>query len=412
MNVCQVTPVYLPANLTGSGKYVQYLSEGLTSKGHRVTVRTSTALSGEAFYNPFSRKFCRKRMEIINEVYVYRHKIHHFLGSSYFILHRFMNKLLPRSFDEIIEILSTGPLISGLSTQFAESSYDVTHASPFPLVPVWLAYQAAKKAKIPFICTPFYHFGVSGQNFKFFRCYRNRHFQSILTNADAIIACTNLEKKTLIKQGALGNRIHVIPMGVHPDLWRDISGARFRVRYGLRKEKIALYAGIKAYNKGAIHLLQAMNIIEKVRKDVILIAIGVSTREWEREKKKHPGLKILDFEYKDGQEKSDIFDACDVYAMPSRSDAFGIVFLEAWLCGKPVIGARAGALPEVIREGIDGYLVDFGNVDDLTQKILFLLDNPDISREFGKAGKEKTLNNFTWKQVVKKTEDVYQSVLA
>ncbi len=59
--------------------------------------------------------------------------------------------------------------------------------------------------------------------------------------------------------------------------------------------------------------------------------------------------------------------------MPSRSDAFGIAFLEAWAAGKPVIGANIGATPEVIRNGIDGFLVEFDNPRDIAEKVVKLL---------------------------------------
>jgi len=412
MNICEVTPRYLPANLTGSEKYIQHLSEGLASKGHRVTVHTSTALSGEAFYNPFSKKFSPLEKESISGVNVVRHRSYSTLCSGCFILDRLFSRILPKSFSEIIEVLSKGPLVLDSYNRLSKSSCELIHASPFPLVNVWLAWRAARKAQIPFVCTPFFHPDVPGQESRFFHCYYNKHFKEILVKADAIIACTKLEKKVLVAQGADPTKVHVVPMGVHPKPWKNASGKRFRDKYRLGKKKIVLFAGIKGYNKGAVHLLQAMVKVQKLRKDVVLVAIGFPTKEWQEAKKKYSKVNIIDLGYKNGQEKLDIFDACDIFAMPSRSDAFGIVFLEAWMCGKPVIGARAGALPEVIRENTDGYLVDFGDIDALTQKIIFLLDNPELRKKLGREGKKKTLANFTWERVVGDTEKVFESVIS
>ena len=77
--------------------------------------------------------------------------------------------------------------------------------------------------------------------------------------------------------------------------------------------------------------------------------------------------------------------------MPSRTDSFGIVYLEAWLNGVPVIGARAGGVPEVITDGVDGYLVDFGDVAALANRIELLLRRPEAARAMGEAGRRKVL---------------------
>ena len=97
--------------------------------------------------------------------------------------------------------------------------------------------------------------------------------------------------------------------------------------------------------------------------------------------------------------------------MPSRSDAFGISFLEAWASGKPVIGARIGATPEVIRENIDGFLVEFDNPKDIAHKAIQLLKNKKKRKKFGRAGQIRVSQKFTWDLVVKKTHMTYQNLL-
>ena len=97
--------------------------------------------------------------------------------------------------------------------------------------------------------------------------------------------------------------------------------------------------------------------------------------------------------------------------MPSRSDAFGISFLEAWSMGKPVIGARIGATPEVIRENIDGLLVEFDNPKDIAQKVIFLLKNNKLRKIYGSAGQLKVSQKYTWDIVAKETHYTYQNLL-
>ena len=73
------------------------------------------------------------------------------------------------------------------------------------------------------------------------------------------------------------------------------------------------------------------------------------------------------------EKKIAAFNETDVFLMPSRSDAFGIAYLEAWASGKPVIGANIGATPEVIRDKIDGLFVEFDDYLDIADKVVMLL---------------------------------------
>ena len=78
--------------------------------------------------------------------------------------------------------------------------------------------------------------------------------------------------------------------------------------------------------------------------------------------------------------------AADVVLMCSRSEAFGLVTVEGMKLGKPVIGARAGATPEIIRDGFNGVLFTVDDPSDLAAKIRYLLENPDLARQMGENG--------------------------
>jgi glycosyltransferase involved in cell wall biosynthesis len=93
--------------------------------------------------------------------------------------------------------------------------------------------------------------------------------------------------------------------------------------------------------------------------------------------------------------------------MPSRSDAFGISFLEAWAARKPVVGARIGATPEVINEYVDGLLVEFDNPLDIAEKVITLLKNKRLRKKYGLAGQKKVKERFTWDHITKETYKAY-----
>jgi len=111
------------------------------------------------------------------------------------------------------------------------------------------------------------------------------------------------------------------------------------------------------------------------------------------------------------EDKRDLLDACDILVLPSRTDSFGIVFLEAWLYDKPVIGARAGGIPAVISDGIDGFLVPFGDAQALARRLGELLTDKALARRLGEAGHRKVLAEMTWDRKYAAVRRVYERLV-
>ena len=97
--------------------------------------------------------------------------------------------------------------------------------------------------------------------------------------------------------------------------------------------------------------------------------------------------------------------------MPSRTDTFGIVYLEAWLYDKPVIGAAAGGVPEVIADGVTGYLVPFGAVAALADRIARLLADPALRARLGAAGHAAVLREHTWDAKIARITAIYERLV-
>jgi glycosyltransferase involved in cell wall biosynthesis len=85
---------------------------------------------------------------------------------------------------------------------------------------------------------------------------------------------------------------------------------------------------------------------------------------------------------------------CEMFALPSRGEGFGLVYLEAMACGKPVIGGAHGGAPEVIEDGKTGYLVPHGDAVQLATAIETLLADPALEKEMGRRGKQRVENEF------------------
>jgi glycosyltransferase involved in cell wall biosynthesis len=113
----------------------------------------------------------------------------------------------------------------------------------------------------------------------------------------------------------------------------------------------------------------------------------------------------------DDRQKRDFFAGIDVFALPSRSDSFGIVLLEAWANGAANIGYRAGGVAWVIRHEQDGLLVNCGDVDGLTAALLRLATDGELRRRLGKAGRERTRKEYDWEDKLRLVRETY-AVLA
>jgi glycosyltransferase involved in cell wall biosynthesis len=216
-------------------------------------------------------------------------------------------------------------------------------------------------------------------------------------------------------------------MGVDYDKFKNSpptssNSVNFKQKFFNNNEKkysLILFCGYKNYEKGALSILKSIPSILKKKRKVYFVFIGPSTIAFNQELSKISKLKntrIINFTpdnltgYFD-QKKIAAFREADIYLMPSRSDAFGIAFLEAWAAGKPVIGARIGATPEVIKENIDGLLVEFDDPKDISKKVLILLKNKRLRKKLGKNGLIKVTRNYTWDKIAEKTQDLYQNLI-
>jgi glycosyltransferase involved in cell wall biosynthesis len=170
-------------------------------------------------------------------------------------------------------------------------------------------------------------------------------------------------------------------------------------------------------NKGATVLMQAMKTVWEWNAEVRLVLAGSvppGSRELDEvlsgygEAERSRVVIIREFVDAD---KPSIYDAFDVFALPSTSESFGIAYLEAWLCKKPVIGAHSGSTPSVVLDGIDGVLVDPTDAVALGHALIDLLSQPEKRRRLGENGYAKTLAHYTWDKVTDTVERLYQDLI-
>lgn len=296
---------------------------------------------------------------------------------------------------------------------FMKERFDLVHTGVFPhLFLVYPAIKYAQRMKVPVVCTPLVHTGEPYSTDILRRFFTSRHIE-LLAQCTKITTNTYMEKKLIESKGISKENIQVISAGVTPDdVWGG-KGERFREKYGI-KGKMVLQISTQTYDKGSPHLIEAMKKVWNRRKDITLVLIGQIMDDFEAYFLRQPSWvyeKTLVLDYIDEETKKDALDACDVFVMPSRADSLGIVYLEAWLYKKPVIGAFAGGVPELIQDGKDGFLVPYADVHMLAEYILLLLTHPLLANAMGHNGYLKVLRQYTWENSCKKLQELYNELL-
>ncbi len=412
MRILHVVQLYHPV-ASGAARYFREIGERLVAEGQRVTVLATDACDLEHIWMPGRRRI-ETPLETFNGVQIVRLPIRRRPGPPilYPALRRLMTEMsrLPGTTSLLRRLALWTPQWPGVEAFFTQyGPFDLVHATnitlDFAILPVF-AY--AQRHGVPFICTPFVHLGEPGSR-TIVRYYSMRHQIDLLRRSDRVIVMTGLERDFLASHGVPHERLRVVGVGVSPEEIGGGDGERFRSDQRI-DGPLVLFIGALAYDKGAIHLIQALQRLWRDGHTATLALIGAPLAHFDAFYARLSAAdraRIRLLPYAPDAIKRDALAAADVFALPSRTDSFGIVFLEAWCYGVPVIGARAGGIPDVITDGQDGLLVRFGDVAGLAQAIRRLIDDRALAQRLGAAGCAKTLRDLTWDRVYARARAVY-----
>lgn len=196
---------------------------------------------------------------------------------------------------------------------------------------------------------------------------------SALKNADLITAVSGYSRQRMIANGISADRIRLLPNAVDTSLFRE--GARdegLLKRFALERKKILLTVGSVSSReryKGHDMMLEAL---KKLGDEYVWLIIGSGDDLGRlREKAKDLGIerKARFLGRVENKDLPAYYNLCDAFVMPSKGEGFGIVFLEAMACGKPVIGGDKDGSSEPLMGGELGLLVDPDNADEITRAI-------------------------------------------
>jgi glycosyltransferase involved in cell wall biosynthesis len=260
----------------------------------------------------------------------------------------------------------------------------------------------ARRRGLPFVLTPHHHPKWTG--------YRYLAWIKVYRAADAVLAHTTAEERELCRLGVDPQRIHVIWSAADDPLPGD--PARFRQRFEDPAAPLVLFVGQLYAYKGVSELLEAVDLLHARGLFANLAIAGPHTPFSRRffERRSRPWLRVLG--PVSAQEKWDAIEAATVVCLPSRHEAFGRIYLEAWSKGKPVIGGRIPAVADVVQDGHTGLLVTPGSAEELSRALERVITDPALAAELGRRGKEAVEERFNWPQVVARVEEAYDAARA
>jgi glycosyltransferase involved in cell wall biosynthesis len=407
MKILHVVQAYHPA-IGGSEWLIKNFSERLIAGyGDDVAVFTSNVYKPEAFWRTRG-PLMPPGIEEINEVVVRRFKVFNGLQLLRSLLARGSHRLkLP--YNDWLRTIQTGPLIFDMTRAIAESGVDVVLATAFPFLHMYYALAGARRAGIPVVFLGSIH---AADKWGYERKMMHRAIQQV----DAYVALTGFERDFLVQRGIRADKIAVIGGGVDMAAFTHADGAAIRRQYGWKDDPVIGVIARQSELKRLDIVLQTMPKVWAVHPDAHLLMAGartsysptvdhvISTLPPERQAQV---TVVNDFPE---EEKPNLLAACDLIAHPSGYESFGLVLIEAWACGRPVIGARVGAIASVIDEGQDGLLVEYLDPDSMAKAILRLLDDPALRTKLGEAGRRKVQENYTWEIVTGRLRSVYSEV--
>ncbi len=407
MRIFHVSPLYYPS-VGGGEVHIKELSEGLASRGHDVTVLTWNIRSPWDMENFGGLP----KRQMINGVRVVRFRpdggpLGWALQKWLTVRGGYRSSALVFGKDGL-ELLSRKPLMLQLIPYLVSARPDIVASIIWEYSAAYYTYLARKLSRFTLVGFPLFHTAERW-------CSRSIYTR-MLADCDAVVLNTLYEEKFVRDRASV--RLEVAGVGIHPQAFNCRNGDEVRARHHLGMNPVVGFVGRQDPEKGVVKLLHAMRIVWEWNHEVRLVLAGTrlprsnkvdATVEGLPECERQRIVRINDFPE---EEKASIYDAFDVFALPSTAESFGISYLEAWMCGKPVIGARIGPTQCVINEGVDGLLVDPTDPDDIARAIIELLSDSHMRERMGRSGHAKTIAQFTWDRVTDNIEKLYLDLLA
>jgi glycosyltransferase involved in cell wall biosynthesis len=408
-----------PPALGGSEAYFARLGKYLAAAGDDVTVFTSAALDLEAFWSKRGR--CLPAGAACDGgVHVRRYPLLRWPGRRYLLKGL---SLFPHRLWQCLT-MPCNPISVRMWRECGrpDRTFDVVHASAFPYAfPIACGLRLARRLRIPFAVTPFLHLGDPDDPQDATRAsYTTPALLSLLRAADRVLVQTPGERDALVERGIPSHKLVLQGLGVEPAECTGGDRDRARREWGVAPDEVVIgHLANNSREKGTIDLLLAT---ARLWQRGTRCRIALAGPEMPNFRKFFEGFAaelnpdsrsaVLRLGVLDDRQKRNFFAGLDVFALPSRSDSFGLVLLEAWANGLPNVAYRAGGIADIVRHNQDGLLAPCGNIEDLAGQLARLIADAALRRQLGEAGCRRLPVEFRWPDKLDLVRRLYHELSA
>jgi len=395
VEVCFVSPEYLPLS-GGTGSYVYYLSKELIKNGYTTSVVTGYGESKDIKINNQQRAFFLKTFKapIIRSFL--------FAGTAFQKLKKINDKI----------------------------SVDITHIN-LPLVPSFAVPKNFGKTLITTVHSTWKGEAEAIRNEPYSRLNSNERFmvsfnrvlrffeEQTLERSNKLIAVSDFTRRELLKYyNVKEDKIRVIHNGVDIHKFAPPEDkAKVKQELGFSNKEFNILSVGRLYaRKGLFTLIKSVSIVAKKYRNVKLI---ISGKGQSNEMKKlvdyaeKLGIysNILFTGYFPDAKLPKLYQAADIFAFSTFYENLPFAVLEALSSRLPVVTTNVGGIPEMIEDGKNGFLVPPANSAALSNRIIYLIENPAAASEMANQARETVENRFDWRLIVKKVLKVYREEL-
>jgi alpha-maltose-1-phosphate synthase len=233
-----------------------------------------------------------------------------------------------------------------------------------------------------------------------------------LENADRIVAVSRHSREDILKYFQVQpERVKVIHNGIDLDIYKATSVELTRKAFGVTGPYV-LFVGRVSRQKGMGHLIDAMKLVDS-GVTCVCCTSAPDTRELEEEiaakVAAEPRVIWINSLLREDQ-YVELYSNAFCFACPSVYEPFGIINLEAMACETPVVASSVGGILETVVDGETGILVEPGSPEEIARGINTFARNRDLAKRYGKNGRKRVEELFSWTSIAQKTHALYEEV--
>jgi len=240
--------------------------------------------------------------------------------------------------------------------------------------------------------------------------------KSMAKQATVIVTISKYSKvKILEHYGVDEEKIRIVPNGVDTEKFQPLDQVAARQQLALPEAPTVLFMGSLVPRKGLLYLVEAAKTVVKQQPDVRFLIVGSGPQKEQITAAVASAGLGRNFVFLGNLPENrlvTVYNAADVFVLPSVQEGQGIVLLEAQACGKPVAAFSTGGVNEAVRDGETGFLASSGDVAGLAENLLKLLGDGMLRARMGAAARTFVTENYPWSLCAQRMLAVYRAVLA